>query len=314
MSSEHDHHHHAHQVDPQQANSRSFVIGIGLNLLFVITEIIAGLWYGSISLLTDAGHNASDVASLLLSLFAFRLARRKPTNTFTYGFKKTTILAALTNAIILLIAIGGLGVESISRLKHPQPVQGGVIAWVAAVGIVINSLSAFLFYRNRNKDLNIKSAYMHLLADAVVSVGVVIGGVIISYTNWFWIDPVIGLAIMIVILVSTWSLLRDSFRMMVDAVPSDISVSEIIKVMLRVKNVTDVNHVHIWSLSTTENALTAHVIVNESLSFDEKLRVLQALKHELQHHSIHHSTLELGTTKSTDQCEVQLPTENHKHD
>jgi cobalt-zinc-cadmium efflux system protein len=311
---DHDHHHHhAHQVDLHQANSRSFTIGIGLNVFFVITEIIAGFLYGSISLLTDAGHNASDVASLLISLFAFRLARRKPTSTFTYGFKKTTVLAALTNAIILLIAIGGLGMESISRLKDPRPVQGGVIAWVAAVGIVINALSAFLFYRNRNKDLNVKSAYLHLLADAVVSVGVVIGGIIISFTNWFWIDPVIGLGIMVVILFSTWSLLRDSFKMMVDAVPSDISVSEIIKVMRRVKNVSDVNHVHIWSLSTTENALTAHVIVNESLSFEEKLRVIETVKHELQHHSIHHSTLELGTEKSTDQCEVQLPARDNKH-
>lgn len=292
----HHHHHHNHNIDVTTVNQKSFTIGIVLNLLFVVTEVAAGLWNGSMSLLTDAGHNAGDVASLLLSLFAFRLARKKPTQTHTYGYKKTTVLAALANAVVLLIALGVLGFESVVRLRHPQPVSGNIISWVAGVGIVINTLSAYLFYKNRKTDLNVKSAYLHLMADALVSVGVVIGGLIISYTHIYWIDPVIGLVVMVIILISTWGLLRDSFYLASDAVPTDVSLNEVINIMRKVPNVSDVNHVHIWAISTTENALTAHVIVDEQLSFDEKLKVVDAVKHELEHHNIHHSTLELEST------------------
>jgi len=244
-------------------------------------------------LLTDAGHNASDVASLLLSLIAFRLARKKSTSQFTYGFKKTTVLAALTNAVVLLIAIGILGFESISRLLKPQPVQGGIIAWIAGAGILINSISAYLFYRDKEKDLNAKAAYLHLLGDALVSVGVVIAGIVMSYTSWYWLDPAVGLVIMVVILISTWSLLSDSFKMTIDAVPSGLELENVKKVILQVKHVQQVGHVHVWPLSTTENALTAHVAVDEKLNFDEKLKVVENIKHELLHHDIHHSTIEL---------------------
>ena len=300
----HGHHHHDHAPDLHEANSRSFLAGIVLNLLFVIAEIIAGLWNGSMSLLTDAGHNIGDVAGLVLSLFAFRLARRKPTETYTYGYKKTTILAALANAVVLLIGIGVLGYESVVRLRHPQPVQGGIIAWVAAAGIAVNALSAWIFYKNRTQDLNVKSAYLHLLTDAMVSAGVVAGGVLIAFTGWYWVDPAIGLVVMVVILGSTWSLLRDSFRMAVDAVPSHISLPDVIEVMRRVKNVTGITHVHVWSLSTTEQALTAHVIVNEELSFEEKMEVVQAVRHELLHHNIQHSTLELETNALAVSCSI----------
>src|SRR5215471_2436852 len=190
-------HAHSHTSTPDAINSK-FVIGICLNLAFLLAEIIAGLIYNSMALLTDAGHNASDVASLLLSLIAFRLARKKSTSQFTYGFKKTTVLAALTNAVVLLIAIGILGFESISRLLKPQPVQGGIIAWIAGAGILINSISAYLFYRDKEKDLNAKAAYLHLLGDALVSVGVVIAGIVMSYTSWYWLDPAVGLVIMVV--------------------------------------------------------------------------------------------------------------------
>jgi cobalt-zinc-cadmium efflux system protein len=302
----HGHHHHghaqSHSLSATDAYNKAFLIGIGLNALYVVAEVAAGLYYDSVALLTDAGHNASDVASLLLSLLAFRLARKKASDAYTYGYKKTTILAALTNAVILLVAIGVLGYESIDRLRHPEAVQGRVIAGVAGIGIVINALSAWLFYRGKEADLNIRSAYLHLLADALVSVGVVAGGVAISYTGWYWLDPVIGLVIMLVILVSTWSLLRDSFRMAVDAVPAGLSVQEVTGIILGVDKVEDVHHVHIWALSTTENALTAHIVVAESLTFEEKLDVVRRVKHELLHHHIHHSTIELESVGHKVSC------------
>lgn len=291
----HEHHTHPHHSTSDAINSK-FVIGICLNLLFLITEVVTGLIYNSMALLTDAGHNASDVASLLLSLIAFRLARRKSTSQFTYGFKKTTVLAALANAVVLLIAIGILGFESISRLFKPQPVQGGIIAWIAGAGILINSISAYLFYTHKEKDLNAKAAYLHLLGDALVSLGVVVAGIVMSYTGWYWLDPAVGLVIMVVILISTWSLLRDSFKMTIDAVPSGLELEKVKEIILQVKYVQKVGHVHVWPLSTTENALTAHVVVDEKLNFDEKLKVIENIKHELLHHHIHHSTIELEKT------------------
>ncbi|MDQ3845376.1 MAG: cation diffusion facilitator family transporter [Bacteroidota bacterium] len=295
-----DDHHHSHALTIEKENYKSLMWGIVLNVLFVITEIIAGLIYNSIALLTDAGHNVSDVASLLLSLFAFRLAKTKASTKFTYGLKKTTILAALANAMILLIAIGVLGYESIHRLTRPQAVEGDVIAWVAGLGIIINSTSAFLFFKNRNKDLNIKSAYLHLLADALVSIGVVIAGIIIFYTGWYYIDPLIGIVVMVIILISTWSLLKDSFMMAVDAVPAHINVDEIKEIFMKVKDVIAVHHLHIWSLSTTENALTAHVAVNDHLDFNDKLAVVRDIKHQLKHAGIQHSTIELDASKCPD--------------
>jgi len=318
MAHDHSHNHshshsHAHAVSFNEAGLRAFKVGIILNVLFVIVEVVAGLAYKSISLLSDAGHNLADVASLLLSYIAFKLAHKQATDRFTYGYKKTTVLAAFLNALILLVAIGILGYESFNRLQHPPAVKGGGIAWVAALGIVINSVSAFLFFKNKDTDLNIKGAYWHLLADAMVSLGVVVGGIIISYTGWFWLDPVIGLGIMIVILISTWSLFTDSFKMSVDAVPAGIELEEIMKVMQGIKHVVNVHHIHIWPLSTTENALTAHVIVNDALPFDEKLKVIQHLKHELTHHNIHHSTIELESeTRHCPKEELDMKTEKQQ--
>ncbi len=290
----HDHAHtHSHSVEIDSSNRRAFIAGICLNLAFVIAELIAGFVYNSIALLTDAGHNISDVASLVLSLVAFWMAKRRSNAVYTYGYKKTTVLAALANAVVLLVAVGILGYESFNRLAHPQNVEGGVVAWIAAIGILINAVSAMLFYRNRQKDLNIKSAYLHLLADALVSVGVVVAGIIITYTHWYWLDPAIGIAIMIVILISTWQLLKASFKMSIDAVPDGIALQEVKTIILGQQHVQAVSHVHVWPLSTTENALTAHVELSNELNFEEKLRVVEKIKHELEHHNIHHSTIEL---------------------
>ncbi|MEP7252941.1 MAG: cation diffusion facilitator family transporter [Ginsengibacter sp.] len=297
MSSNHNHNHshsHSHTIEPVDATA-PFVIGIALNVLFVIVEVVAGIMNNSMSLLTDAGHNLSDVASLVLSLLAFRLAKKSSTKKFTYGFKKTTVLAAFLNAVLLLIAIGILGFESIRRLIHPASVSGETIAWVAGAGIVVNAITAFLFFKNRKADLNIKSSYMHMLSDTLVSVGVVVGGLLINFTGWNWIDPVIGLIIMVVILVGTWSLLADSFRLSVDAVPPDIDIEEIKNVITRQPNIVEAHHIHIWALSTTENALTAHISLDASIAFDEKMKLVKNLKHELMHHKIHHSTIEIET-------------------
>lgn len=291
MSHNHSHN-HDHGINPIN-NSNAFIVGIGLNIAFVIAEVIAGLLNNSMSLLTDAGHNLSDVASLVLSLIAFRLAKKKSTEKFTYGYKKTTVLAALFNAVFLLIAIGILGFESVHRLLNPESVKGDIIAWVATAGIFINVITALMFFKNRKSDLNIKSAYLHMMSDALVSLGVVAGGILIFYTGWYWIDPVIGLVIMIVILIGTWSLLSDSFQMSVDAVPPDIDMNEIKNVIVSQPGILEVHHVHIWALSTTENALTAHISLSESLSFDEKMVLVKKLKHELMHHSINHSTIEI---------------------
>jgi cobalt-zinc-cadmium efflux system protein len=290
---EHSHSHAHGPVEINQKNKNVFLIGIGLNLAFVLAEVIAGFANNSMALLTDAGHNLSDVASLAISLVAFWMAKKKSTAVFTYGYKKTTVLAALANAVVLLIAIGILGYESFTRLFKPEIVSGTTIAWIAALGIVINSVSAFLFFRQKH-ELNSKAAYLHLVADALVSLGVVIAGIVINYTHLYWIDPAIGLVIMVVILVSTWGLLRDSFKMTIDAVPAGIELDEIKKAITGVLHVKAVHHVHVWPLSTTENALTAHVVLDDNISFEEKLKVIDEVKHELLHYHIHHSTIELG--------------------
>lgn len=293
---DHDHSHaghHHHQVTVADAASKAFIAGIVLNSAFVVVQAVAGLMSHSMALLSDAGHNLSDVASLVLSLIAFRLAKVKPTNSFTYGYKKTTILAALTNAVILFITIGVLGYESINRIFHPQPIEGGLVAIVAGIGIVVNFGSAMFFFKNKEHDLNTKGAYLHLLTDALVSLGVVIAGLVIRYTNWYWLDGAVSVLILVVILISTWSLLTNSLRMSLDAVPANVEVANIEQVILKVKGVESMHHMHIWSMSTTENALTAHLLLEDKLSFDEKMKVVHKVKHELLHNNIQHATIEL---------------------
>jgi cobalt-zinc-cadmium efflux system protein len=293
MGHDHDHSHshsHSHEVTATQARSKIFIIGIVLNMVYVIAEATAGFWTHSLSLLTDAGHNLSDVASLALSLVAFRLAKVKPSQTYTYGLKKSTILAALTNAVILLIAIGMLTGEAIQRISHPQPIEGGVVAWVAGLGIIINGVSAFLFFRDKN-ELNSHSAYLHLLSDALVSVGVVIAGIVIIYTHWYWLDTIVSVAVLIVILFSTWGLLTDSLRLSLDGVPRNVDVAEVEQVIQEVSGVLTVSHIHIWAMSTTENALTAHVTLDCSLDLQHK--TIATIRHDLKHHNIQHATIEI---------------------
>lgn len=309
-SEHHDHSHgHHHQVSAADVANKAFIWGIVLNSLFVVIQAAVGVFSHSMALLADAGHNLSDVASLALSLFAFKLAKARPTHDYTYGYKKTTILASLTNAVVLLITIGILGFESFNRLFHPQPIEGGLVAIVAGIGIVINFGSALLFFKNKEHDLNTRGAFLHLLTDALVSLGVVVSGLVIRYTHWYWLDGAVSIGILITILIGTWSLLTASLRLSLDAVPIDIDMHSIEKVMTGTKGVESVHHVHIWAMSTTENALTTHLVLSDALTFDEKMKVVHDIKHELHHHNIQHATIELESRKlpCDDECELPGP-------
>ncbi len=290
---EHSHHHHQHTEDINL--NKAFIIGISLNVIFVIIEFAAGIWYDSMGLLSDAGHNLSDIASLLLAMLAFRLSKISAKKNYTYGYKKSTVLVSLINAMILLIAVGFIIAESIDKLYSPKTVEGGIIAWVAGVGIIINLFTALLFLKNKNKDLNIKGAYLHMMADALVSLGVVISGVVIIFTGWYIIDPLIGLIIAFIITVSTWGLLKDSIRLSLDGVPTTINIEEIKKLILSENQIISLHHLHIWALSTTENALTVHIVLDDMKNLET---VKQNLKQKLHNVGIAHATLEFEDNKS----------------
>ncbi|MGN7721103.1 cation diffusion facilitator family transporter [Chitinophaga sp. 22620] len=285
-------HDHAHAPTGASHLNRAFLAGIGLNLAFVAVEAVAGFTTGSLALLSDAGHNLSDVASLALSMLAFRLARIPPSSRYTYGYRKSTILISLLNAIILLIAVGAIGYEAIMRFSHPVALAGGPVAIVAGIGIVINSVSALLFFRDKEKDLNVKGAYLHLVADALVSLGTVAAGLLMIYTRQYWIDTAVSLLVMAVIVYGTWGLLRDSLRLSLDGVPVGITVQEVEAAAKTVPGVADLHHVHIWAVSTTENALTAHVTVQPGLTAAQVATLKTKLKHVLHHMNITHCTLE----------------------
>ena len=290
---EHEHHHdHHHEIT---SLNKAFVIGITLNLAFVVAEFLAGFWYDSLGLLSDAGHNLGDVASLVLAMLAFRLAKVHPTASYTYGYKKSTVLVSLLNAVILLIAVGIIVAESVGKLLHPQPVEGDAIAWVAGIGVVINGVTAWLFMKDKEKDLNVKGAYLHMAADALVSVGVVISGLVIARTGWYVIDPVIGLLIAFIIVYSTWGLLRDSIRLSLDGVPADQNIEKVETLIDSVEGVDDVHHLHIWAISTTETALTAHVLISNPLRMET---IKREIKEKLSETGIRHATLEFETSGS----------------
>ncbi len=285
--------HHHHPVDFQQVN-RAFVIGIALNFLFVLIEVVVGLNIHSLSLLSDAGHNLADVASLAMALVAIRLLRVRATEKYTYGFKKTTILVALLNAAILLLSVGAIGYEALHRLMSPElALPGKTISLVAAIGIAINGLTAMLFFRNKESDLNVRGAFLHLLSDAIVSAGLVVGGFVIYYTGLTWIDPALSLIIAVIILYSTWQLLRDSLRLSLDGVPEGIEISKIREAVSRMKDVKGFHHIHVWAISTKENALTAHLVVDKTCTMELIEQLKHRIKHELLHRNIQHATLEV---------------------
>lgn len=287
--SDHEHHHHHHELSADAVKGRAFLFGIVLNTLFVIGEFAAGFLFQSMGLLADAGHNLGDVSGLLISLAAFLLARKRHCQNYTYGFRKSTIWASLLNAAILLIAVGVIMTECIRKFLSPAEVGGWPIIITAGIGVVINGLTAFLFIREKEHDLNVKGAYLHMLADTLVSVGVVLSGVLILWTGWNIVDPLIGLVIAVVILFSTWGLLKESVRLAMDGVPEGIQVDVIREHLQEDPNVKAIHHLHIWPISTTENALTAHVVLNDLQQLDA---TGVRLHEELAEHGISHATLE----------------------
>jgi cobalt-zinc-cadmium efflux system protein len=288
----HDHTKHHHHTTTINSVSKAFIVGIILNSVFVVVEFAAGFFTNSLALLSDAGHNLSDVATLGLSLFAFQMTKQKPTSKYTYGFNKGTILASLANAVILFIAVGSIGWEAIQRFIDPVEAQGKVISIVAGIGIIINTISALMFFRDKEKDLNVKGAYLHLALDALVSAGVVIAGLIITFTGFKWIDPLISLLIMGVIIYSTWGLLKESLKLSLDAVPSNVDLEKIKTEIRKIKGVYDFQHIHVWAMSTTKNAMTAHIILEDKLTEREIAEMKHKVKHELEHLNIQHATLE----------------------
>ena len=290
----HDHHghhhhgHHHHHVVPNSMNG-IFVFCIALNLLFVIIEAIVGLTQNSLSLLSDAGHNLSDVFSLVLVLIAFHLAKVQAKNHYTYGLKKSTVLISLVNAVLLLAAIGGIVYESILKFSEPVDVNGIAVSWTAGIGILINGLTVVLLMRGQKSDINVRGAFLHMVADTLVSVGVVISGVIIAWTGWNIVDPIVSLIIAFIILLSTWDLLTASLRLIVDGTPEGVEPDDIRQHMMETDHVADVHHLHIWAISTTDNALTAHVAIDH---LDHLETVKTALKQLLREKGIGHSTLE----------------------
>ncbi len=281
---------HAHEHAPKDFGA-AFAIGMALNLGFVIVEVVYGLLANSIALVADAGHNLGDVLGLMMAWVATLLARRAPSQTYTYGLRRGTILAALANAVLLLVTVGAIAVEAVHRLIEPSEVAGATVMVVAGIGIVINGVTAWLFASGRKGDINLRAAFMHMAYDALVSVGVVAAAGVILLTGWTRLDPLVSLAIAVVILLGTWSLLRESVGMSLDAVPTGIKPDEVGDFLRQQPGVAAIHDLHIWSMSTTETALTCHVIMPGGHPGDE---YLVDLAHQLHDRfSIGHVTIQV---------------------
>ena len=285
----HGHGHAGHSHAPDNFGA-AFAVGVALNTAFVVAELVFGYAANSLALISDAVHNFSDVIALLLAWAAGWLARRQPTEQHTYGYRRASILAALINAGLLLIAVGGIAVEAVNRIQEPAAVTGSTVVWVAALGIVVNGGTALMFMRGRHGDLNIRGAYLHMAADAGVSLGVVVAALLIMLTGWLWIDPVISLCIAAVVLASGWGLARDSVNLALDGVPKGIELAQVRNYLGRLDGVTEVHDLHVWAMSTNETALTAH-LVRPGGNDDAFLHgVCEQLSHRF---NIHHATLQI---------------------
>lgn len=299
----HDHDHasggHAH-VHAPASFGRAFAIGISLNITYVVIEAVFGFMSDSLALLADAGHNLSDVFGLLLAWGASYLAQRGPTSRRTYGYKSTSTLAAMANGVLLLLATGAIGWESFVRLLHPEPVQTTTMLWVAAAGVVVNGSTALLFMSGRKGDINIRGAFLHMAADALVTLGVIVAALLIMATGWLWLDPAVGLVIGAVILLGTWSLLRDSVNLALDAVPEGIDPDAVRLWLGSLPGVVEVHDLHVWAIGTTDTALTAH-LVRDDVQHDRRLL------HDVQdgarsRFGISHATVQLETMDAASDC------------
>lgn len=293
--------HHHHGVETLKSLNSAFIIGIALNAGYVIIEAVFGFIYGSMGLLSDAGHNLSDVGALLIAMIAFKLSKRSPDSRHTYGYKKFTIQASFINALLLCVAVGAILVESIEKIIHPTAVDGYAVAWIAAAGVIVNGLTAWLFMKDKGKDLNVKAAFIHMAADTLVSVGVVVSGIIIHFTGWFIIDPIIGLVIACVIGWSTRNLLVQSTRLSIDSVPDSINMTKLEKALESVNGVISIHHLHVWPISTTENALTVHARISDVSKLDS---IISKMKRNAAENGVSHSTIEVETAKT--ECSERL--------
>lgn len=286
-------HAHAHGHHHAPDYGRAFAIGIVLNLIYVIAEAGYGLLANSVALLADATHNLSDVLALVLAWGSTVLARRVPSQRFTYGLRSSSILAALANAAFLLLVTGGIAWEAIQRLLNPAPVSGAIVIWVAALGVVINTGTALLFMSGRKQDLNLRGAYLHMAADAMVSVGVVVAGIAMFFTGWVWLDPLVSLTVSVVIVAGTWGLLRDSVRLALAAVPEGIEIETVRAYLAGLPGVAEVHDLHIWGMSTTETALTVHLVMPQGHPSDGFMTDVSA--HLQREYRIGHATIQVET-------------------
>ena len=312
MTHHHNHNHskgHHHHASPNN-QGRVFVFTIVLNMAFVVIEFAYGFIANSTALMADAGHNVSDVLGLLLAWGAVILTRKPPSKRYTYGLRSTSILAALANAMLLLVACGALALEAIQRFSQPPSVAGLTVSIVAAIGIVINGLSAWFLMKGSKEDLNIRGAYLHMAADAAVSLAVVIAGVAMFYTGWFMLDPIISLVIVFVIVLGTWSLLRDSMQLALSAVPAKVDAFAIDAYLRQLAGVTEIHDLHIWGLSTTESALTVHLVMPNGHPGDIFLdEIVQTLEERFL---IHHCTLQIEQGTTNHSCSLSA-SEQLKH-
>lgn len=288
-------HHHV-----GQNYGRAFAWGVALNVGFVLVEAGYGWWVNSLALMADAGHNLSDVLGLLMAWGGYALAKVAPSPRRTYGWRGSTILAAVFNALLLLVAIGGIAWEAIGRLSAPSEVAAPIVIAVALVGVVINTITALLFLKGRNQDLNIRGAYLHMAADALLSLGVVIAGVVILVTGWYWVDPVTSLIIAAVILVSTWGLLRESLHLAMQAVPTEIDIEGVENFLRELPGVREIHDLHVWAMSTTEIALTVHLVKPEAGNEDALLREASETLHD--RFKIEHSTIQIERSITDANC------------
>ena len=296
-------HEHGHGHSHAPANfGRAFAIGVALNATYVVLEVVFGLFAHSIALVADAGHNLGDVLSLVLAWVASILVRRPPSRRRTYGWQRSSILTALINAVLLLVTMGGIAWEAVRRFGATDKVEGKTVIWVAAVGILINGATALLFLSGRKGDLNIRAAFVHMAADAGLAAGVALAGIAILLTGKGWIDPVMSLIIVAIVLYETWDLLRDSANLALDAVPEEINPGEVRTYLARLPDVREVHDLHIWAMSTTETALTAHLVVPDVMDHDGLLAQTCAGLHD--RFGIEHATLQIETGNSAYPCQL----------
>jgi cobalt-zinc-cadmium efflux system protein len=303
--------HHYHHMPSPDGNGRAFALAIGLNLAFVIIEFTYGFIAHSTALMADAGHNLSDVLGLVLAWGAAMLAKSAPRGRYTYGLRGSSILAALGNGLLLMVACGAIAWEAVQRFSEPAPVMGATVSIVAGIGVLVNGFSAWLFLAGSKGDLNIRGAYLHMAADAALSLGVVISGLVIMATGWSWIDPAVSLLIVVVIVLGTWSLLRESVQLSMAAVPPGVDAAAVRAYLGGQPGVREVHDLHIWAMSTTENALTAHVVMPDGYPGDAALDAMAAALRE--DFSIHHCTLQVEQGTTHHHCTLQGQEHEHAH-